>query len=65
MKAKLFAATTALALCGLAWAQPSQYYVWQNKKTKEKICEPQAANADWVKLSGPYEDPSCSIPIKE
>jgi hypothetical protein len=64
MKAKLIAVTAALALCGLAFAQPSEYYLWQNKKTGEKVCDPQAASADWVKLSGPYEDPSCSVPIR-
>ena len=64
MKAKLIAIACALALCGVAMAQPSQYFWWQNKKTGEKVCDPQAASPDWVQLSGPYEDPSCSIPIK-
>ena len=62
---RLAAVTAMLALCGIAWAQPSQYYLWQNKKTGTKACEPQAASADWVKLSGPYEDSNCTIAVKE
>ena len=65
MKARLVAIVAAIAVSGLAWAQPSEYYLWQNSKTKEKMCEPQAPTADWVKLSGPYEDPNCSIVIKQ
>ena len=65
MMKRLVAATTALALCGIALAQPSQYFWWQNKKTGAKVCEPQAASADWIKLSGPFEDPNCSVAVKE
>ncbi len=65
MKARLIALTVACALGGIAYAQPSQYFWWQNKKTNQKVCEPQAPSADWVKLSGPFEDPNCSIAIKE
>jgi hypothetical protein len=64
MKARFIAVACALALGGVAMAQPSQYFWWQNKKTGEKVCDPQAASADWVQLSGPYEDPSCSVPVK-
>ena len=51
--------------CGVAIAQPSEYFVFQNKTTGAKVCNPQppAPSADWIKLSGPYEDPACSIKI--
>lgn len=69
MHIKLIVATASFALAAvtttLAIAQPSQYFLWQNKKTGQKVCEPQAIDADWVKLSGPYEDPNCSIKSKE
>jgi hypothetical protein len=65
-KTKRFAiCAAALVVCGFAFAQPSEYYLWQNKKTAAKLCDPQAPNDDWVQLSGPYEDPSCSNLIKQ
>lgn len=62
--------THALLLAGLvaagaAFAQPSLYFVWKHKQTGQQMCEPQAADANWIKVAGPYSDPNCSIPEKQ
>jgi hypothetical protein len=57
-----FAAT--MVACGLAMAQPSPYFVWKNKTTGATICESEADESKWVKVSGPYEDPTCKFLIK-
>ena len=64
MKLKLTLAAAALALAGIAGtatAQPSLYYVWKHKTTGKTMCNPEAVDANWVKVSGPYSDANCSI----
>jgi hypothetical protein len=64
-KFALIASALTLAMAGAALAQPSLYYVWKNKDTGKTMCEPQADEATWTKVSGPYSDPNCSLPEKE
>lgn len=67
MKPKLtltVAATAAALACAVATAQPSSYFLWKNKTTGQTMCETDA-DANWVKVSGPYEDPNCRFLIKQ
>lgn len=60
----LIAAAIAAAAT-VALAQPSAYYVWRHKTTGKTMCEPQAPDANWVRVSGPYSDPNCTQPDKQ
>jgi hypothetical protein len=46
---------------GAALAQPSEYILWRNNASGKTMCDPESPGKDWVKVSGPYEDPNCSI----
>ena len=64
MNFKLTLAATALALAGIAGtatAQPSLYFVGKHKTTGKTMCNPEAVDANWEKVSGPYSDANCSI----
>lgn len=61
MKRKLILIIAASLLSGLALAQPSEYYLWKHKTNGKTMCNPDAPDANWVKVSGPYEDSNCSI----
>jgi len=61
MKFKLTVAAASLLLAGLAFAQPTEYYVWKNKASGQTVCEPDMPADAWTKESGPYEDPVCKI----
>jgi hypothetical protein len=61
MKRKLILILAATLLSGLAIAQPSEYYLWKHKSTSKTMCNPDAPDANWVKVSGPYEHSNCSI----
>ena len=63
MKIQLCIASAALCLATVAIAQPSEYYVWKNKTTGAKMCEPDMPAAQWVKESGPYEDSNCKFKL--
>jgi hypothetical protein len=65
MQRKIALFLSATLLAAAAFAQPSLYYLWKNKKTGEQICDPQAADDSWVKVSGPYSDPNCKVPEKQ
>ncbi|MDQ6680418.1 MAG: hypothetical protein M3Y67_05575 [Pseudomonadota bacterium] len=45
-------------------ARPSSYVLWKHKTTGQTMCEPDA-DANWIKLSGPYEDSNCRILVKQ
>jgi hypothetical protein len=60
--------TAALALgfvAGAAIAQPSEYFLWKHKTNGQSMCNPDAPGRDWVKQSGPYEDPNCKIKLPQ
>jgi hypothetical protein len=59
MTAALIAAVPA------AWAQPSIYYLFEQKGTGNKICEPQAPDESWIRVGGPFLDVNCTIPETE
>ena len=61
---KLTLLASALLLCTLATAQPSEYFLWKHKTNGKSMCEPDA-DANWIKVSGPYEDANCRILIKK
>ncbi len=46
-----------------AWAQPTVYYLFEQKGTAKKLCDPQAPDESWVRIGGPFEDPNCTIPM--
>lgn len=55
LTAAAFAAASALAI-----AQPSAYFIWKHKTSGKTMCEPQAPDNNWVRVSGPYSDPNCT-----
>jgi hypothetical protein len=61
MKRNLILILAATLLCGLAIAQPGEYYLWKNNTTGKTMCNPDAPGTSWVKVSGPYEDSNCTI----
>lgn len=61
----ILALALGLGLAGLAQAQPSVYFLWQNKATKAKMCEPEQPGAQWEKVGGPFSDQNCSIKMPE
>lgn len=63
MKLKLTLAAAALALASVASAQPSNYFVWVNKTTGAKVCEPDMPADKWKQESGPYEDSTCKFKL--
>ena len=65
MKNVLCAVALTLGLAGVASAQPSIYFQWQNKATKAKMCEPENPGPQWEKIGGPFSDGNCSIKMPE
>ncbi|MEF7616750.1 hypothetical protein V4F39_22740 [Aquincola sp. MAHUQ-54] len=66
MKRLLSLLALAVGLAGTAAvAQPSIYYLWKNKTSGAKMCEPQAPGPGWEKVGGPFSDENCSIPHPE
>lgn len=63
MKFRLAMLAATLALSTAALAQPGAYFVWKHKTTGQTMCEPEA-DANWIKVSGPYEDSNCKIATK-
>lgn len=63
MKLKSIVAIAGLVAASVVGAQPSGYYVWKNKTTGEKVCEPDMAADKWVRESGPYEDSNCKFKL--
>ncbi|NUZ04549.1 hypothetical protein [Piscinibacter koreensis] len=61
MKLKSSIAAIGLMLAGVAFAQPSIYYLWKNNATGKTMCNPDAPAAGWVKVGGPFEDSNCTI----
>ncbi|GHU30199.1 hypothetical protein AGMMS50256_16650 [Betaproteobacteria bacterium] len=61
----MIVATAVLSAVPVAWAQPSIYYLFEQKSTGNTICEPQAPNESWVQIGGPFEDLQCTIAIEE
>jgi len=61
MKRILISALALALAAGNVLAQPSEYYVWQQKGTGKTLCDPEPPGKDWVKLSGPYEDSDCKV----
>lgn len=64
MKTKAMLVVSALLASSLVAAQPSTYYLWKHKTTGQTMCEPDA-DANWVKVAGPYEDSNCRILAKQ
>jgi hypothetical protein len=60
-------ALAIMAAVPSVWAQPSVYYLFEQKSTGNVICEPQAPNESWTRVhgSGAFEDANCSIPFLE
>lgn len=65
MKLKSILAISALLTASLVSAQPSGYYIWKNKLTGEKVCEPTMSADKWVRESGPYEDSNCKFKLPD
>lgn len=63
MKAKILISASLVFAC-MAFAQPSEYYVWKNAASGETVCDvAQPATGQWTQVSGPYQDPSCQYPF--
>lgn len=53
------------AVCSTAQAQPSGgYYLFKHKQSGEVVCFQGRINAEWDRLSGPYQDSECKIAEK-
>ncbi len=65
MKLKLALLAATVTLSCVATAQPSIYYLWKHQHTGQTACEPEALDANWVKVGGPFQDANCSIPMPE
>jgi hypothetical protein len=63
MKKRVSLLVLAAALAGSVVAQPSVYYLFKHKVTGKTICEPDAPDANWVKVgTKAFQDPNCTIP---
>lgn len=63
MKINVTLAAALIALASVASAQPSNYFVWVNKATGQKVCEPDMPADKWTRESGPYEDENCKFKL--
>jgi hypothetical protein len=61
MKRILTLALAGVLLAGTAIAQPGEYYLWKHKTNNKTMCNPDQPDANWIKVSGPYEDSNCKI----
>ena len=61
----MIVAAAAISAVSAAWAQPTVYYLFEQKGTENRVCEPQAPDESWVRVkkSGSFEDPGCTIPM--
>jgi hypothetical protein len=64
LTSKLALAAAGLLLCAVSLAQPSIYFLWKNK-AGQTLCNPEAPDASWVKVGGPFQDANCSVPEKQ
>lgn len=62
MKLTSMILAAALMLSGVAIAQPSIYFLWKHKTSGQTVCNPDAPDANWVKVGGPFQDSNCTIP---
>ena len=64
MKLKLALVATSFLMSSLAIAQPSVYFLYKHKTTGQTMCNTQAPdNTNWVEVSGPFEDASCTVKV--
>jgi hypothetical protein len=64
LTSKLALAAAGLLLCAVSLAQPSVYFLWKNQ-AGQTLCNPEAPDASWVKVGGPFEDANCSVTAKQ
>jgi len=63
MKAKILASASLVFAC-MAFAQPTEYYVWKNTASGQTVCDvAQPSTGKWTQESGPYQDPGCKYPF--
>ena len=63
MKAKILASASLVFAC-VAFAQPTEFYLWKNTVTGETVCDvAQPTTGQWTQVSGPYHDPDCKDPF--
>ncbi len=63
MKAKIII-SASLMFASMAFAQPSEFYLWKNTASGETVCDvAQPTVGEWKQVSGPYQDPDCKYPF--
>lgn len=57
---------TAVIFASVAFAQPTEFFVWENLNTGETVCDVAApTSGQWIQKSGPYQDPGCQYPFPQ